>query len=126
MINKPSRILVLDDDEGRLQQFRKNLVGQMVVCVSTVDDAIEQLKKNKFDVLYLDHDLGGKVFCDSDKEQTGFHVSVFLHDNPKYCPEIIILHSLNPVGCNNMKNQLPTAFILPFAWQCENCGLKFD
>lgn len=118
MINiNGKNVLVLEDNEERIKHFKKNLVGNNFKIVSVSDACIELLVKDKWDVLFLDHDLGGRSYVPSSESNTGYQVAKFLHDNPKYKPsEVIIIHSLNPIGAENMQNALPEAYRIPFAW----------
>jgi CheY-like chemotaxis protein len=118
MINlQNKRVLVLEDDLERIKQFKKRLIGNMFQIVSDAEAAILALTYNKWDVLFLDHDLGGESYVPSSNANTGYQVAKFLHDNPKYKPdEAIIIHSLNAVGAENMHNELPEAYKIPFAW----------
>lgn len=118
MINLKNKIvLVLEDDPERIKQFKKRLIGNTFQIVSDADAAILALTYNKWDVLFLDHDLGGETYVPSSNANTGYQVAKFLHDNPKYKPsEAIIIHSLNPGGAENMQAVLPEAYRIPFAW----------
>jgi hypothetical protein len=111
------RILVLDDDEKRLIIFKKKLIGKNVECYCTVSEIIKKLKDETWDYLFLDHDLGGKVYVESGgKEETGWDVAVWLSKNIDRQPENIIIHSFNSAGAQNMKSLLPKALVLPGAW----------
>ena len=64
------------------------------VVARTFEAGIEALKAHKFDVLYLDHDLG-----DEDPRKTGYDILNFLENNPQFLPsQKIILVTSNPVG----------------------------
>lgn len=114
-------ILILEDDIERIKIFREKLIGHKATDTDCSKAAIELLKTNTYDVLFLDHDLGGKAFVESG-ENTGFEVAKFLSLNPNYKPFQIILHFLNPVGRKNMKAVLPDAVDFPGAWAC--IGIK--
>lgn len=109
---------MLEDDPARQKHFNWwNLQGHKVTIVSTVGEAISELEENKFDVLCLDHDLGQRTYVNSfSKAETGYLVALWLAENTERKPRIIVLHSLNPVGRENMKAVLPEAFIIPFVW----------
>lgn len=109
------KILILEDDENRMEIFKRNLIGHSITITEKSKEAIEYLKNNKYDYLYLDHDLGGKVMVASG-ENTGYEVAKWLEENPDRKPDHIILHSFNPVGSDNMKKALPEAIQLPGAW----------
>lgn len=68
------------------------------VVARTFDAGIEALRTQKFDVLYLDHDLG-----DPDPNKTGYGVMKFLEENVDRLPGKIVLVTSNPVGRANMK-----------------------
>lgn len=58
-------------------------------------------------IVFLDHDLGGKTFVDSNKEQTGVHLARWIKQNDENFRErIIIAHSMNPMGAKDMVNEL--------------------
>ena len=62
---------------------------------------IETLKKFRVEEISLDHDLG-----DEDTFGTGYMVMLWIeekvHNNPKYRPPIIVIHTQNPVGRDKM------------------------
>lgn len=109
------KILILEDDHNRHVQFKNNFVNCEITIVETVEKAIKELVENKFDYLFLDHDLGGTQFAPSD-ENSGYAVAKFLEQNPQYKPTDIFLHSLNPQGRMTMNMALPEAKQAPFAW----------
>jgi CheY-like chemotaxis protein len=109
------RILILEDDAERHAKFRENLIGTHVVIVETAPEAIEKLQNESWGLLFLDHDLGGKVYCPSD-ENSGFHVAEWLSKNTDRQPKTIIIHSFNPDGADAMKAVLPRAFKIPGVW----------
>ncbi|MBF0554412.1 MAG: response regulator [Nitrospirae bacterium] len=109
----------MDDSEERLRQFRQNLIGHVVECVTTAPDAIKKLKDEDWDAVFLDHDLGDKVFQES-KEGTGYEVAKYLEENPSRTPMIAIVHSFNKAGADKMIAAIPRAFYVPGVWMnCE-------
>ena len=114
-MNDFTRILVLDDDNTRQRVFQQALIGKILEQAYTAEEAIQKLKDHPFDIVFLDHDLSGKVMVVSGKG-TGFEVAKWLRDNPGRMPKQIIIHSFNPVGAQNMKDVLPEAIICPGAW----------
>ena len=97
-------ILFLDDDENRLTIARKRWNGHELVTVMTSTEAIDALKKIKFDFVSLDHDLGGEVYVKSGKN-TGYEVAQFIA-RMKDPPPIVVIHSWNSVGARNMLMEL--------------------
>jgi len=111
------KVLILEDNAERVKQFNKNIAPCHTVIVT--DDAlqcIEFLKSDMFDVLFLDHDLGGEIYVDINEENTGSTVARWLSENPSRIPESVYLHSLNEYGRKNMQYYIPNSIQLPFAW----------
>jgi hypothetical protein len=97
-----AKILVLEDDPTRLQGFVIGLKGMDYTLVSNPIMAVGYLALYDWDVLFLDHDLGGNAFCPSD-EKSGFAVACWLSENPTHVPGKIVIHSWNPAGVENMQ-----------------------
>lgn len=109
------KILVLEDNEERITQFKRNLAGNLLVIVDNADEAIDLLMHTKWDVVMLDHDLGGKEMVSSGPG-TGYQVAVFLEQNPEFRPPNIIVHSMNPVGAKNILAAIDGARYCMGAW----------
>ena len=118
-MKNPYDILILEDNWERQEQFSKNLVGHNLTITDSSKTAIAKLSNEKWDVLFLDHDLGGLVYVQSG-ENTGFEVAEFLKLNQKHMPQNIIVHSLNVPGSQNIIAALPNAVHIPFAWSQQN------
>jgi CheY-like chemotaxis protein len=100
------KILVLEDNEERIKWFKRKLEPFCdLTMFSNAELAIEKIKEEKFDVIFLDHDLGGKVYVDSNEPNTGYQVAKII-PNTINKDSYIIIHSLNPVGIQNMMNEL--------------------
>ena len=97
------RVLLLEDDQERIDWF----VGEFEKYNFTYDwtDSAETAKKlvhdNKYHMIFLDHDLGGKQMVPSKDPNTGYQVA---KDIPKTVnrDSRIIIHSWNPVGAQKM------------------------
>ena len=112
------KILILDDDLIRHERFKENFKSHDLTLVTTAEQAISKLSLHTYDAVFLDHDLGGKIMVQSGgKESTGYDVAVWLKNNPDRCPKDVYIHSLNPVGSDNIKNVLPNARRVPGLWQ---------
>ena len=116
------RILVLDDEENRLIQFKINLAGHIVVCVKTAAEAIQQLDQNNFNIAFLDHDLGGRVLVPSGPG-TGYEVAQWIAAHENKQPDKIFIHSFNEPAAKRMKSLLPNAVIAPGVWTKLDGGL---
>ena len=111
------KILILDDDLNRHELFKLNYSGHELTHVCTAAAAIESMTSNIFDVVFLDHDLGGRIYVDSfGEEQTGYTVAKWLGQNPDRKPRQIFIHSFNTVGARNMHNILPGSVLAPGCW----------
>jgi len=111
------KILILEDCPERQKKFCDNLMAaDSIVIVENPSDAKAKLNEEEWDVLFLDHDLGGQVYQES-KEGTGWEVADWLSKNESRKPPTIICHSLNTAGRNNMLSLLPGAIDLPWAWE---------
>lgn len=113
------KILILEDNPERQEEFKKNLVGHNVEIVDSSKIAIDKLKSEKWQLLFLDHDLGGQVYVESG-DNTGYEVAKFLEENKHHMPSNIVVHSLNPVGAKNIIDALPNAIHIPFVWTKDN------
>lgn len=114
-------LLILEDDPERIALFAKRFSEfYTITFVCTADEAISLFKnKDSFDLIFLDHDLGGKTYVDSSIHNTGYTVAKHLA-NIGSNGRNVILHSMNSVGTSNMKSVLPLALILPFPVLIKN------
>lgn len=109
------RVLILEDDPERTEKFRRLLIGNVVEIVETAREAIDLLRVKEWDVLSLDHDLGGEQMVESGPG-TGYEVAKWLEQNPERKPPRILLHSFNGPGRANMLACLPGAEDCPGWW----------
>lgn len=109
------RILVLEDDPARHKKIRRRLIGNVVVIVETAQEAIDLLRDEDWNLLSLDHDLGGEQMVESG-EGTGWEVAKWLENHPERKPKRILLHSYNTPGRENMLACLPDAENCPGWW----------
>ena len=103
------RILILEDDGMRVNNFIELLHVHTLDIIENAYDAIDLLEANEYDLLLLDHDLG-------DGNGSGSLVSSFLRnnqDNPNYSADILI-HSWNAPASRAMLEDLPRAVWAPF------------
>ncbi len=101
------KVLFLDDDKDRMKEAEIKFVEDELTKVETVEQAIEMLEQNSpYDLVSLDHDLGGEIFCPSD-EVSGFAVAKFISQMTKdKLHERVVVHSFNPDGARNMMDVL--------------------
>jgi len=115
--------LVLDDQQVRLQAFTTRLkhdveLGVRVVITDSFDVALEEASREKFDIMFLDHDLGDatdvnripSMYGESSRSWTGEDfVRCLLNLHKSRWPEEVIIHSWNPDGAKRMKCRLDDA-----------------
>lgn len=97
------KILFLDDNKARHRAIKPHLLHDEAYNVT---EAVEKLKIKQYDIVFIDHDLGGNEMVDSfGEEETGYNLAQWIVENK---PEIslIVVHSLNPSGSNNIANLL--------------------
>jgi len=97
------KILFLDDDPYRTKHFKSK--KPFAVCVATAKGCIEELQKDDWDYVFLDHDLGGETFVDSDQEETGMEVVRWIQENKPNIKKVIV-HSLNYPAATNMLSKI--------------------
>jgi CheY-like chemotaxis protein len=95
------RILFLDDDEQRHKLFRRVTEAFKpawdVVYAWTSQEAEEACTFFKFDIAFLDHDLGEESIHNGSMFATEILSGAqYLH------PKLVIVHSSNPEGAANM------------------------
>lgn len=89
------KILFLDDDPVRIGQFLDWCPHEARV-ETTAEGIIEALQQSEGRVhtLFLDHDLGGEVYVDSDRPDCGMEVVRFLCQNNEEIG-LIVVHTHN-------------------------------
>lgn len=103
------RILILEDDGMRVNNFIELLFRHDLDITESAHEAVALLEENIYDLLLLDHDLG-------EGNGSGSVVSCFLHaypENPNNDAEILI-HSWNSPASMAMLKDLPKAVWAPF------------
>lgn len=103
-------VLILEDDphKMRIPAFKRRFAelydsGKAHITYDHVEhakDCIEKLKQEEYDLILLDHDLGGEEMVGTSHEDCGSRVADFLLDNPEIRKKhgIILVHSLNNVA----------------------------
>jgi hypothetical protein len=74
------RILFLDDDPDRALSFVKQCPE--AIWVTTVTECLARLEE-RWEEVHLDHDLGGRIFVDSESEDCGMEVIRWLCKEPR-------------------------------------------
>lgn len=100
------KILILEDNQDRIEKFKQLFKNQETYFYTNVIDAYHACMIHEFKVLFLDHDLGGKIWVDSDEENTGYEFVKLLTEKKLQNKSLIYIHSSNPIGANRMLNYL--------------------
>ena len=97
------QVLFLDDDHQRIDAIRARLASVRcdLTVVETADECIARLRANSYDLVMLDHDLGGETFCDSSREDCGMEVVRWLKGN-RGDHKFFIVHTMNAVAAAGM------------------------
>jgi CheY-like chemotaxis protein len=125
------RILFLDNDPERHSAFDRWLGGAYEVQhVYTVEDAIEALTVERFDIVSLDCDLDSQVTSAGGAPRitvpTGQEVAAFVAGMSER-PGLVVIHSHNEAGAARMLSLLGgAALLMPFAlldktMHCARC-----
>lgn len=106
-------ILFLDDDLRRMKAFRR--CNPRAVWVQTARDCIKLLYQ-PWDIVSLDHDLGGETYVDSQRKDTGMEVVRYILRNRPAClvDTRFVVHSRNQQGATLMAKALSSA-----GYNCE-------
>ena len=95
MINK----LFLDDCPNRCRSFRSNFPSATIV--NDAESCIAELKRQDWDQVFLDHDLGGTTYQDASDKNSGSEVVRWIVEW-KPTVGLFVCHSLNGPARENM------------------------
>lgn len=99
-------IFILEDDPSRISWFASTYKTALIS--DNAEGAKRILEGRKWDIVFLDHDLGGKVFVNEKDTNTGSEVVRWVIEN-KVEIDRIIIHSLNWAASKNMLYSLREA-----------------
>lgn len=108
----PIRVFLLEDDERRCSWFAKRFKGDELVIATDVSRAKDLLGSERYDAIFLDHDLIPEHYGSSsnDDERTGFAIAAFLASRPDLQRAAsILVHSYNADGGLRMVEELRRA-----------------
>lgn len=108
-------ILFMDDSEFRIDLFRARFPS--AVIVNTAEQAIELLRDDAvvWQSVWLDHDLGGTTFQDSDDRTSGYEVVRWIVAERPTIVEIFV-HTWNPGAGELMVVDLQGAGYVVHRW----------
>lgn len=117
------KILFLDDDIERHEKFARRTIGCQVTQVYSARSAIDKLTTEQFDLVFLDHDLGGPESENKmlENAEDGRMVARHIAENAERHSDCqFVVHSLNQAGREEMVRLLEdeglTVYNVPFAW----------
>ena len=107
-------ILILENNPERIKVFKKAYANHNTTYTDIAKAAIELLKKIKYDLIFLDHDLGDIIYENPHNEGTGYQVAKVIPHTINSDTKVII-HSLNVYGAELMQKVIgETAIYIPF------------
>lgn len=98
------RIFILEDDDYRNSQFRETLFHTDATFTTSYDEAVKAYN-GPYDVVCLDHDLGGQQMVSSQEQNTGYQFTKWMPPAGSI-PPVVFIHSYNPNGAENMFQEL--------------------
>lgn len=110
------KILFLDDNDIRYKMISLVLRDFRDITLDwtqTAEETIAKLQTDEYDVVMLDHDLGGKIYVPSGKG-TGYEVAEWMKFHMQHKMPVVYLHTQNEVGAEYMHRVLPDSKIIPF------------
>lgn len=112
------KVFILDDTEERqatLTVLLRAILGNPTIFAARSRGEAEEIlsHEKEFGLMFLDHDLGGRVYVDSKDYNTGWWVAKYISENGIKSDQIIV-HTLNYSGAQNMLSVLPEADYIPF------------
>lgn len=105
----PLRVFLLDDDVLRHNWFAKQFKGDALDIAVDPARAVELLERNRYDLVFLDHDLLPEHYYaeNHDDERTGYAVARWLSERPdRQAASTIIVHTRNADGALRMVDML--------------------
>ena len=109
------KILVVEDSDKRIEWFLHEFSDHEVTIAKNVLEGKKRVIASKYDLIFLDHDLGEKVFMSSQEENTGYQVAKAIRESINSHTRVVI-HSWNLAGANNISSILRHA-------KCQMFGL---
>lgn len=125
------KVLVLEDNDERIKEFKKRFLENKCdgTFVEEASDCISLIEKEEFECIFLDHDLGGKVYVCVNEINTGSEVARWMNSHShKNENTPVVIHSFNNVGSAYMNRLIKNSFRIPSIWK-ENIfkdNVKFN
>jgi hypothetical protein len=97
--NESLNILIVEDSSERIEWFKTTFKDCNIFCTDKVYQACYFLKHCKYDIIFLDRDLG-------EGKRNGEYVTSFLANHKKALESTIIIHSSNIIARQRMQQSL--------------------
>ena len=111
------RLFILEDDPARISYFKETF--GLLADLTIIDSCADADKfRPPYDVIFLDHDLGGRQLVEH--EDCGLTFVRKVQALAEASPCLTIIHSYNADGAKAMQNLLPESIHAPFR------GLMFN
>lgn len=98
------KIFVLEDDQQRITRFQKELMDEgkhELTLAKSVEEGVKKFSP-PYDLMLLDHDLGGRQYVNSEDEDTGYTFLQQLPVKKAVKGTVVIVHSYNYEGAQRM------------------------
>lgn len=125
LVKRKDSVLIVEDNEDRIDWFRKKLAGLDVTFARSTERALDLLIFHKFDVVFLDHDAVPEFILPNDPDhddKTFFRVAELLAAQ-RFSGGVLI-HSFNIVGAKRMQHLLEShAVVVRIPFGMFNLGV---
>lgn len=101
------KVLMLDDNSGRIESFHSivHMKGWEFQYAMDAPTCIELMQKEKYDIIFLDHDLDGRTYVPTHEPNTGSEVARWVASD--FCnvslDTFFVFHTLNEKGAKYME-----------------------
>jgi CheY-like chemotaxis protein len=120
-----SKVFILEDNEDRISIFKKNIKCDELVIARSFSEAVQFWRDKYFDVVFLDHDLGGETHSDClNNNNTGCRFARLYATSLFSC--LVFVHSMNLEGRKEI-SLIANGSEIPFVcinWENLNCLLN--
>ena len=124
MTTTPIKILIIDDDQDRIDQFIRNNPNCQIDYSLYLEGAFDRFDTSTYDLISLDHDLGisyGNIPMDIIPFVKYLRQA---HEDGRGGNFQILVHSANPVGSANILSYFSRTPVIcdkiHFAWRIPN------
>jgi CheY-like chemotaxis protein len=104
------RVLIVDDMQARHDYFKRRFESDSVEHAYDADQAIDMMRRHRYDMVSLDHDLGST-------SRNGLYVANAIVAMPECSrPDRVCVHTANPIARRMMVEALKDAGIMAEAF----------